>query len=135
MKMRHREAAGILVIKRMGESHKLLVLRTHDGKLDVPKGCMEEGETPFETALRETVEEAGIADVEFVWGTESFFVGQTTTMYVARTKSSPVIRPNPVTDVLEHRGYSWVDVTTAPIMFEGHWLEPAICWACEIVDG
>lgn len=131
--MQRRKAAGIVVIKPMGRRMKMLVLKTHDGKLDIPKGCMEEGETHFESAVRECVEESGLSDLEFAWGTESFRVGGTTTLFVAKTASIPVITPNPVTDRLEHVGYSWVDVMTAPSLFEGHWLEPAVAWACAVV--
>lgn len=114
---------------------KMLVLKKHSGDLDVPKGCTEEGETPFESAVRECFEESGLSDLDFVWGTKSFFVGGTTTLFVAQTASVPVITPNPVTDELEHLGYKWVDVRTAPSLFGGHWLEPAVEWACSVVVG
>ena len=47
-----------------------LLLNYPQGHWDFVKGKVEEGETPHETALRETKEETGISDIEFIDGFE-----------------------------------------------------------------
>jgi len=46
------------------------LLNYPQGHWDFVKGKIEEGETPHETALRETKEETGISDIEFIDGFE-----------------------------------------------------------------
>ena len=53
------QAAGGLVENEKGEW--LIIFRR--GKWDLPKGKMDEGETPEETAIREVMEETGLQDV------------------------------------------------------------------------
>jgi 8-oxo-dGTP pyrophosphatase MutT (NUDIX family) len=50
--------AGIVVFSMPDE--KVLILETTKGKLDLPKGHVEEGETFLQGALRETFEETGL---------------------------------------------------------------------------
>lgn len=54
--------AGGLVVKREGASQRFLVVRAKEDKTKwvFPKGHMEPGEDPSETALREVREEAGV---------------------------------------------------------------------------
>ena len=56
------EAAGGLVKKTDGQ---LLFIYRY-GRWDLPKGKMEEGETPPQTALREVAEETGVNGLEIV---------------------------------------------------------------------
>ena len=56
--------AGVVVVKRIDEEWKVLGLRLY-GKYDIPKGGIEEGEDTFSTALRETLEEADISELNF----------------------------------------------------------------------
>jgi len=56
------EAAGGLVKKPDGQI--LFIFRY--GKWDLPKGKMEENETPKETAIREVIEETGVAGLEII---------------------------------------------------------------------
>jgi 8-oxo-dGTP pyrophosphatase MutT (NUDIX family) len=57
--------AGIVVFRRKnGKRHnpanEVLLLERHDGRWDLPKGHVEEGETFLEGALRECKEETGL---------------------------------------------------------------------------
>jgi len=57
------------IISRL-DKNEFLLLNYPQGHWDFIKGKVEEGETPHETALRETKEETGISDIEFIDGFE-----------------------------------------------------------------
>jgi len=65
--MRKEVSAGIILFNEQ-EERKFLLLNYPSGHWDFVKGKMEEGETYQTTALRETKEETGISDVEFLDG-------------------------------------------------------------------
>ena len=65
--MRKEISAGIILFNEQ-EERKFLLLNYPSGHWDFVKGKMEEGETYQTTALRETKEETGISDVEFLDG-------------------------------------------------------------------
>jgi len=75
------EAAGGLVFNPNGE---LLVIKRW-GKWDLPKGKMEKGETPEESALREVEEECGVNDLTL--GSPVF-----PTYHTYRIKGMPVLK-------------------------------------------
>ena len=52
--------AGIIVFQEGSYNKKVLLLQKHNGKYDLPKGHVEEGETFLEGALRECYEETGL---------------------------------------------------------------------------
>jgi len=54
-------SAGGIVYRRDGNRTEILLIRDRFGKISFPKGKMEPGETPEQTALREILEETGIA--------------------------------------------------------------------------
>jgi 8-oxo-dGTP pyrophosphatase MutT (NUDIX family) len=54
-------AAGGVIIH---EDHMLLLERPSRAEVRLPKGHIEEGEDPATTALRETMEETGLADLQ-----------------------------------------------------------------------
>ena len=53
-------AAGGVVYRRTAEGAQVLLIRDRYGKIALPKGKEEPGETPEETAVREIAEETGI---------------------------------------------------------------------------
>ena len=65
--MKEEVSAGIILFNEFDE-RKFLLLNYPSKHWDFVKGKMEEGETYHETALRETQEETGILDVEFLKG-------------------------------------------------------------------
>ena len=67
--MREEVSAGIILFND-NISRQFLLLNYPSKHWDFVKGKMENGETTHETALRETKEETGISDVEFVDGFE-----------------------------------------------------------------
>jgi bis(5'-nucleosidyl)-tetraphosphatase len=63
-------AAGFVVVRYSGGEPRFLLLRAY-GYWDFPKGEVAPGESPIETARRETGEETGLTQLEEPWG-ESF---------------------------------------------------------------
>tara|TARA_R110001583_G_scaffold7985_4_gene38879 strand:+ start:4609 stop:5070 length:462 start_codon:yes stop_codon:yes gene_type:complete len=100
-------SCGIVVVKKFGNKWKPLAL-INGNKIDIPKGRAEKGESTLETAIRETYEESGISDLNFIWGKESIKV-QNMVVYLAATTQEPEILPNPVTGRTEHDFWAWMD--------------------------
>jgi len=67
--MKEEVSAGIILFNDV-DRRKFLLLNYPSKHWDFVKGKMEKGETPHETAIRETKEETGISDVEFIDGFE-----------------------------------------------------------------
>ncbi|MEA3489994.1 MAG: NUDIX domain-containing protein [Candidatus Omnitrophota bacterium] len=59
-------AAGGIVMKKEGESLKVLLIRDSYGHWIWPKGHIENRETPGQTAVREISEETGLKDLEII---------------------------------------------------------------------
>ena len=68
--MREQKSAGIVLFRNASNKNEFLLLNYPQGHWDFVKGKVERGETPHETALRETKEETGISNIEFVDGFE-----------------------------------------------------------------
>jgi bis(5'-nucleosidyl)-tetraphosphatase len=103
----HSISCGIVVVKKFGNKWRPLSLIV-GSKLDIPKGKIEEGENTLEAAIRETFEESGIYDLNFLWGKESFRV-KNMVVYLASTTQEAKILPNPVTGRMEHDSWKWMD--------------------------
>jgi 8-oxo-dGTP pyrophosphatase MutT (NUDIX family) len=58
-------AGGVVVRLRDDDGFDVALIRTHEGRWQLPKGWIEEGEAPEQTAVREVREEAGV-DAEVV---------------------------------------------------------------------
>ena len=68
--MREQKSAGIVLFRNDSDKNEFLLLNYPQGHWDFVKGKVEQGETPHETALRETKEETGITNIEFIDGFE-----------------------------------------------------------------
>jgi len=68
--MREQKSTGIVLFRNDLGKNEFLLLNYPQGHWDFVKGKVEEGETPHETASRETKEETGISDIEFIGGFE-----------------------------------------------------------------
>jgi 8-oxo-dGTP pyrophosphatase MutT (NUDIX family) len=58
--MRKEISAGGVVFRQVGESYEILLIHDRFGKITLPKGHQESGETIEETAIREIEEETGV---------------------------------------------------------------------------
>ena len=105
---------GIILFKDNPRRYLLLLKKSGT---DFPKGHPEEGETPEETARRETKEETGLDDIELVTNYRediSFILSKgrkkvfkTVTYFLAKVRSGQVKISS------EHRNYKWCDPTEA----------------------
>jgi bis(5'-nucleosidyl)-tetraphosphatase len=108
-----KRAAGVVLVRGASDGHKVLLLRAYRN-WDLPKGRLEEGETPLEGAIREVREETGLDDLEFAWGeesidTEPYAGGKVVRFYVARAPDADVTLPiNPELGRAEHHEFRWV---------------------------
>ena len=68
--MREQKSAGIVLFRNDSDKNEFLLLNYPQGHWDFVKGKIEQNETLHETALRETKEETGITNIEFVDGFE-----------------------------------------------------------------
>ena len=128
------DGAGVVVVKRVDEEWKVLGLRLY-GKYDIPKGGIEDGEDAFSAALRETVEESNITDLNFRWGKDPKIISgrANITVYIAETSQDPEIKKNPHTGIFEHHSASWVDWDFMEERVYSY-LKPAISWARRVVN-
>ena len=68
--MREQKSTGIVLFRNDSGKNEFLLLNYPQGHWDFVKGKVEQNETPHETAIRETKEETGITNIEFVDGFE-----------------------------------------------------------------
>jgi 8-oxo-dGTP pyrophosphatase MutT (NUDIX family) len=109
-------SAGVVPVKRSQGKWLFLILRVY-AYWDFPKGLVEKGERPIESARRELREETGLEEARFAWGesfheTASYSRGKVARYFLAEVpaEAKVEIRPNPHSGILEHHEYRWVDV-------------------------
>ena len=114
--MKEEVSAGIILFND-NEGRKFLLLNYPSKHWDFVKGKMENGETSHETALRETKEETGISDVEFLDGFEEeieyYFraenqdIHKKVIFFLGKTKTLDIILSH------EHLDFIWLDYDNA----------------------
>ena len=127
-----RLSAGTVVVHRDAGGWRLLVLRAYRN-WDFPKGRVEPGEAPLAAAVRETREEAGIADLAFHWGEDHCetvpYRGKVARYYLAETAQAIVTLPvSPELGRPEHHEWRWVDCNEAARLLPAR-LQPVLAWA------
>ncbi|MBC8251259.1 MAG: NUDIX domain-containing protein [Candidatus Nitrosopelagicus sp.] len=113
--MKEEISAGIILFNELDE--KFLLLNYPSRHWDFVKGKMEKGETPHETAIRETKEETGISDVEFLdcfrEEIEYYFyadkqeIHKKVIFFLGKTKTTEIILSH------EHLDYIWLKFDNA----------------------
>jgi 8-oxo-dGTP pyrophosphatase MutT (NUDIX family) len=106
-------SCGIVPVRFAWGHWRLLVLRAYKN-WDFPKGVVESNEDPLDAAKRETTEETGITDLEFVFGedykeTVPYAGNKVARYYVAETRTEDITLP--VSEELgkpEHDEWRWV---------------------------
>ena len=114
--MKEEISAGIILFSN-DKKRKYLLLNYPSKHWDFVKGKMEEGETFHETALRETNEETGIKDVEFLDGfkeeIEYYFradnqdIHKRVIFFLGKTETTNIILSH------EHLDFIWLDFDNA----------------------
>ena len=114
--MREEVSAGVILFNELDDK-KFLLLNYPSKHWDFVKGKMEKGETPHETALRETKEETGISDIEFIDGFEEeieyyFYannqdIHKKVIFFLGKTKTTQIVLSH------EHLDYIWLDFKNA----------------------
>jgi len=114
--MKEEISAGIILFNEIGDK-EFLLLNYPSKHWDFVKGKMEKDETPHETALRETKEETGISDVEFIDDfkeeIEYYFyadnqeIHKKVIFFLGKTKTIDIILSH------EHLGFIWLDFDNA----------------------
>ena len=109
-------SAGVIPVRRTANEWLYLFLRAYKN-WDFPKGIVEAGEDPLETAKREAIEESGITDLNFRWGyvyeeTLPYYSGgkKIARYYIAETSQFNVsFSINPELGRPEHHEYRWLN--------------------------
>ena len=111
-------SCGVVLARRTDARILTLMLKAYN-HWDFPKGLLEAGEEPLQTALREVQEETGIEQLSFEWGerfieTGPYSRGKTARYYIASTQcEEDVMGISPVTGVPEHHAWRWVSFDEA----------------------
>ena len=110
-------SSGVVLFRKENEKILFLLLHYPSGHWDFVKGKMEKGESPHETAIRETREETGISDTKFLDNFEEWIeydfqfegelVHKKVVFFLGETKTKNVKISH------EHLNYTWMDYTTA----------------------
>ena len=113
--MKEEVSAGVILFNEL--DGRFLLLNYPSKHWDFVKGKMEKGETPHETAIRETKEETGISDLEFLNGFEEeieyyFYadkqeIHKKVIFFLGKTKTSDIILSH------EHLDFIWLDFDNA----------------------
>ena len=105
-------SAGTVVYRKTPTEIVFLLLHYPSGHWDFVKGKIEEGESPNETVVRETKEETGISDLEFVndfeenikynFQYDGSLIHKKVIFFLAQTKTEKIIISH------EHLDYVWL---------------------------
>jgi len=130
--VRHR-SAGVVVVRPAGNDWRFLILRAYR-HWDFPKGLIEPHETPLAAARRETLEETGIAELNFRWGSESMDTAmygdnKVASYFLALAARGEVTLPvNPELGRPEHDEFRWATHAEAQTLLPPR-LQPILAWA------
>jgi len=115
--LKKERSAGVVVCMEKPDGNRFLLLNYPTGHWDFVKGKIEQGETLHQTAVRETKEETGISDLEFVEGFEEKInynfqfegelIQKEVIFFLAKTKTDTVNVSH------EHLDYTWLDYENA----------------------
>jgi len=111
------KSAGIVLFRNDSDKNEFLLLNYPQGHWDFVKGKIEQNETSHETALRETKEETGITNIEFVDGFEESVeydfrfkkenIHKNVIFFLAKTNEKNIKLSH------EHNDYLWLEYNNA----------------------
>lgn len=130
-------SCGAVVVRETQDGWMTLMLRAYRN-WDFPKGLCEDGEKPFEAAVREVGEETGINDLAFDWGdrhmeTGPYNRGKVARYYLAKTAREDVkMGISPDLGRPEHHEWRWVSFDSAYDLSSPR-VRQVVQWARQIV--
>ena len=111
--MKEEKSSGVVIYNKKNSNEKFLLLNYPSGHWDFVKGRIEKDENLQETAIRETKEETGIIDLDFVDGFEEKIeyhfqfegklIHKEVIFFLAETKTTDVSVSH------EHIDYTWLE--------------------------
>ena len=111
------KSAGIVMFRNDSGKNEFLLLNYPQGHWDFIKGKVEQNETPHETAIRETGEETGITNIEFIDGFEESVeydfrfkrenIHKKVIFFLAKTNEKNIKLSH------EHNDYRWLEYNDA----------------------
>ena len=131
-------SAGVIPVRRTPTGWRVLVLRAFRN-WDFPKGTVSDGEDPLAAAVRETAEEAGLADLKFAFGemyreTMPYAGGKVARYYLAVTEEERIALPvSAELGRAEHDEARWVNFVEAAELLPPR-LAPILDWAQKTVE-
>jgi 8-oxo-dGTP pyrophosphatase MutT (NUDIX family) len=115
--MEKETSAGIVLFRNISNKNEFLLLNYPQGHWDFIKGKIEQDEALHETALRETKEETGISNIEFMDGFEESVeydfkfknedIHKKVIFFLAKTSAKKIILSH------EHNDYLWLEYNDA----------------------
>ena len=115
--MGNEKSAGIVLFRSISNKNEFLLLNYPQGHWDFIKGKIEQNETLHETAIRETKEETGISNIEFINGFEEFVeydfrfkredIHKKVIFFLAKTGEKKIRLSH------EHNDYLWLEYNDA----------------------
>ena len=110
-------SSGIILYNNQQNKKQFLILKYPGGHWDFVKGKMENLEESKQTAIRETKEETGIIDIEFIDGFKeeisyTFYINKKqidkkVIFYLGKTETNKILLSH------EHLDYAWLDFKSA----------------------
>ena len=111
------KSAGIVLFRNDSGKNEFLLLNYPQGHWDFVKGKIEQNETSHEAAIRETREETGITNIEFIDGFEESVeydfrfkkenIHKKVIFFLAKTSEKNIKLSH------EHNDYSWLEYDDA----------------------
>ncbi len=130
-------SCGVVLARKTENGFQTLMLRAFHN-WDFPKGLLEDGEEPLQTAKRELREETSIDATQWPWGeryieTGPYSRGKTARYYLAGTEQEDVVMgPSPETGEPEHIEFRWVSFDEAYDLASPR-VRAVVVWARQII--
>jgi len=126
-------SAGVIVTRTQVCKIRYLLLRAY-GYWDFPKGIVEPGEDPLDTAIREVAEETALTGLRFRWGhdyreTRPYGRRKVARYYIAESPEGNVSLPvSPELGHPEHDEFRWLEYRQARKLVAPR-VQPILDWA------